>query len=362
MLSAVVAASAIAQTPSASSSSCPQCEHDESLRALARRTEKVRAEVDRLIKEAARQGSDADTLVIRQLSEALARLKASERALKTMAEREARVYRKAPAVAQGGAFGYTRQSHMPAGYMGVSLSGTTEVKADADELIVLYRDTPIIESVEPGSPAQRAGLESGDVVLAYNGAEVKGRSVSLTKLLKPGAKVVVRVRRNGSTKDIPVIIGSRESQATVVSSRVRARSVDPVTVQPGFEFTFDVEADSVQAGRRRPAPRTPRAEPVILPPLVSGARSALAGAEVQAIDAQLGEYFGTSRGIIVLHVAAGTPAHRAGIRGGDVIVRIGDDQVSRPADLQRALARSTTRVLDIEVLRRKERKDLVLKW
>lgn len=369
---AVVAISASAQSGASGGSTapCAQCPTDDAAtRRLMASRDKLRSEVDRLAKEAARQGYDADTALFRQLSDAIMRLKATERALKGMHEGQIE-YRRAPIApvpAHGAAYGYGANSEMPSGYMGISLSGTTEVKPGSDELIVLYKDTPIIEAVEPGSPAERAGLESGDVIIAYNGDELKGRSVSLTRLLKPGAKVTVRVRRNGTTKEIPVIVGSRSSYATAVSAlRSRQITIEPqVVVQPGFQFSFEDNDDTITVTRRSRAP-TPRARPAeqpMLPPLLSGTGSAFAGAELTASNQALGEYFGTARGIIVLHVAEGTPAARAGILVGDVITRIGDEQVAKPADFQRALARSTTRILDIEVLRRrKEKKDLVLKW
>jgi len=359
----VVPMSAAAQTAGAPCAQS-QCASDEDARrTLVARMEKLRADVDRLIREAARQGADTDSATLRRLSEALTRLNANGRALKVGSNREPYTYRRAPTPMQGAAYGYGSNSEMPSGYMGISLSGTIEVKPGADELIVLYRDMPIIEAVEPGSPAERAGLESGDVIIAYNGDELKGRSVSLTKLLKPGAKVTVRVRRDGTTRDIPVIVGRRSTP--VASPRMRQLMIDPkVMVQPGFEFSFETGDDSATIVRRPRAPRPPRmTEPAVMPHLLSGSGSAFAGAELTASNEALGEYFGTSRGIIVLHVAEGTPARQAGILVGDVIVRINDEPVSRPADFQRALARSNTRSVEIQLLRRKkEKKELVLKW
>lgn len=344
---------------------CPQCATDDATRrALSARTEKIRGEVEQLIKEAARQGSDTDSATLRHLSEALTRLKASERALKAATLRQTQV-NTTPAAALGASlYGYKTESQMPIGYMGISLSGTTEVKP-GDELIVTYRDTPIIESVEPGSPAARAGLESGDLVIAYNGEEVKGRTVSLTKLLKPGAKVVVRVRRNGTTRDIPVTIGSRVRTFSV-SRAPQASPGSRVEVSPAFEFTFDaLEDDTVHlTPRARTTTRPTRSpEPTMLPPMLSGTGSAFAGAELTASNSELGEYFGTSRGIVVLHVAEGTPARRAGVQVGDVITHIDDEPVSRPVDFQRAMAKSKTRSVELQILRKRtERRALVLKW
>jgi len=195
-------------------------------------------------------------------------------------------------------------------------------------------------------------------------AAKKTTTSAVTTPAKPvAAKVTVRVRRDGTTQDIPVIVGRRSTP--VASPRVRQLMIDPrVMVQPGFEFSFETGDDSATIVRSPRAPRPPRTtEPAVMPHLLSGSGSAFAGAELTASNEALGEYFGTSRGIIVLHVAEGTPARQAGILVGDVIMRINDEPVSRPADFQRALARSNTRSVEIQVLRRKkEKKELVLKW
>jgi S1-C subfamily serine protease len=79
----------------------------------------------------------------------------------------------------------------------------------------------------------------------------------------------------------------------------------------------------------------------------------------------MGEYFGVSRGLLVLRVGAGTPAARAGLRGGDVIVAAGDREVDSIRDLRDAITRAVNEddhTLPLSVIRKKEKVRVVLTW
>lgn len=63
----------------------------------------------------------------------------------------------------------------------------------------------------------------------------------------------------------------------------------------------------------------------------------VAGAEVTPLNPDLARYFGTGSGVLTVEVLEDTPAARGGLRGGDVIVRVGDEGVSSVAQLRTAL-------------------------
>jgi S1-C subfamily serine protease len=68
-----------------------------------------------------------------------------------------------------------------------------------------------VASVIAGSPAEKAGIAAGDVILAIDGADVadlKGYS-ALLKTKKPGDKVKVRVRRGDETKELEATLAAR---------------------------------------------------------------------------------------------------------------------------------------------------------
>lgn len=83
---------------------------------------------------------------------------------------------------------------------------------------------------------------------------------------------------------------------------------------------------------------------------------AVAGAELSELNPGLAEYFGTTDGVLVLNAREGTPAARAGLAPGDVIVRANDVDVRTIADLRRAIERGPRgQPVTLDVLRRGQR-------
>jgi hypothetical protein len=79
---------------------------------------------------------------------------------------------------------------------------------------------------------------------------------------------------------------------------------------------------------------------------------AVAGAELAPLNEGLSEYFGATDGVLVLNAREGTPAARAGLRAGDVIVRVGDTTVRSITELRRTIDRAPAGPIALGVLRR----------
>ena len=325
-------------------SPCTSCE-PAGTEELARRVEALRSELDRVLRELSRQQSDsAVRVVLQSLRDTRASLASAERTL-SRAHARALGDARAGMVAQAGM--------APAGYLGITISNATHSTSDG-KVLAYYADYPVVESVEPGSPAERAGLQTGDVILAYNGDELKRKTIVLSELLKPGARVTVRVRReDGERRDIPVIVGSRRT----AYDRTPGPVATPVTPMPPVEVSIGFGFDDQ---------RTPSPAPVAL---LSGWGSALAGAELTSSNAQLAKFFGRSDGVVVLRVERDSPAARAGLEVGDVIVSAGGRAIEGPADLQRAMMRRSSRKsIELEIFRRERagdeprQKTLTLRW
>jgi serine protease Do len=76
----------------------------------------------------------------------------------------------------------------------------------------------LVSSVEPGSPAAKAGLKEGDVILGINGQDIS-RSIDLSARvaeLRPGATATLNVWRKGAQQDVSVAVG--EAKATTVAN------------------------------------------------------------------------------------------------------------------------------------------------
>jgi serine protease Do len=79
----------------------------------------------------------------------------------------------------------------------------------------------LVSSVEKGSPAEKAGIEVGDVILKFNGRDVTS-SEDLPRLVgstKPGAKAAVQVMRNKTTREVALVVGEMPDEARTAQQR-----------------------------------------------------------------------------------------------------------------------------------------------
>ena len=113
------------------------------------------------------------------------------------------------------------EAAMPRGWIGFVAQGPgLEPRVEDGQLIVRYFSYPRILSVDPSSPAQRAGIATNDTLLAYDGHDVRENDISLTRLLRPNARVRVRVLRDGRVHEFPVTV------ATAPAGIARRRGVE----------------------------------------------------------------------------------------------------------------------------------------
>lgn len=182
------------------------------------------------------------------------------------------------------------------GRIGVSID---QVSRDVAESIGLGRPMgAMVRSVESGSPADKAGLEAGDIITKFNGAAIE-RATDLPRLVgntKPGTRATLTVFRKGATRELPVTVAEFEAEKPV-----RAAS--------------------------SPKEEKPKGSPA--------AQSV--GLQVSDLtDAQKKE-LKIKGGVKVDAVTEG--AARAGIREGDVIVQIGNVDVNNVREFEAALAK-----------------------
>jgi len=157
-----------------------------------------------------------------------------------------------------------------------------------------------VREVSPGGPAADAGMRAGDVIVAVNGAEVKGENparevMRLLRPVKPDSKVSVRVQREGSARDFTVV----------------ARAA------PGYFFE--------QFPDFGPEPR-PR------PLLLHGPVMEM---ELATLTPQLGRYFGSDKGVLVVRAPADGALK---LEDGDVILAIDGRAPSSGSHATRILA------------------------
>jgi len=240
------------------------------------------------------------------------------------------------------------------GWVGVAYT-TSIGQADPSGNMV-FSDYPVIESIEPGSPAERAGLEAGDKILALNSQDLKTNPIPLGNMLQPGRKIVFRFRRNDATREVSVIVAPRPAGT---AERIALTVIGP---------DFSPVGPAAERQRREVSmnmPMTGAPTPAMVP-LVFGfgpSSLAVAGAELTRLNQHLRELVGLkTAGVFVVNVAPGTPAMRAGLQSTDVIVRAGELAVENPGEIVRLMSEPGVSTLRLQIIRKKKPQTVTLRW
>ena len=176
----------------------------------------------------------------------------------------------------------------------------------------------LVRGVEAGAPADKAGIEAGDIITKFDGKQIE-KSTDLPRMVgnvKPGTKSVVTVFRRGSTREFSVVVAEIEAEK-------------PVRKAAG------------------PEPKPP----------VAGPAQALGLAVSEITDAQKKEL--KIKGGVKVDTAEGVAA-RAGLREGDVIIAIANVEITNAKEFETALAKlDKTKAVNV-LLRRGELAQYVL--
>jgi len=197
-----------------------------------------------------------------------------------------------------------RTGKITRGRIGIGVEG---VSRDAvDEFGLKDRKGAVVKTVSPGGAAAKAGLEPGDVIIAYNGKPVASRDelVQMVVATKPGTSVPVRIVRDRAEKTVNVTVDELDLEAEGnLASRNRERDDTGQSTSTGFGLRLQN----------------------------------ISPADARELKLE------SSRGALVADVDQGSPAARAGLRPGDVIVRVGREPIASATDAQRELTKVPSR-------------------
>lgn len=264
------------------------------------------------------------------------------------------------------------ENRRPDGWLGIVLDSDVELKRMQGVVTSRYLEYPEIVSVEPGSPAQKAGVEAGDRLLMLNGRDVRTPDLRIGEMLRPGAQLPIRVRRGLDTRTLQVLVERRPDTFDPPCRWVDQAIVDALREVPDEGVFVRVPDAPLPPPALAPTPAPQSALPRVAPtPPPVGAMvftfsqngpGTIAGAQLTALNEELGEPFGVERGVLVLKVLPGTPAEQAGLRGGDVILAVNGGEVADPSALIRAMNVSRSRELQLRVQRKKKPLTVALRW
>ncbi len=217
-------------------------------------------------------------------------------------------------------------------YLGVGLA---DIDADRASALKLNEPRGVeVTKVEEGSPAEKAGIKQGDVLLSYNGENILGAQ-QLGRLVREtpeGRRIKIQLWRDGKTQTLTTTTESRKAR--------------------DMEMPAELMNLHLPDMRNMTIPDFPT--PLML------WKSAALGIECEPLDSQLAQYFGVKQGVLVRSVANGSPAEKAGLKAGDVLTSIGDRPIASPRDVTGFLRMQHQPSSSIRVVVEREHRQLTL--
>ncbi|MDG6094982.1 Do family serine endopeptidase [Acetobacter sp. AN02] len=183
-----------------------------------------------------------------------------------------------------------KTGHVVRGYLGVEAQQISPTMASALGIKPSSPGAPpkgaLVANVSSGSPAEKGGLKSGDVILSLNGHSVDNpHSLAIrVAAIAPGSQATLAIMRNGASQTITVHIVSQSSAGTTGSASV-------------------------------------------------GQHGEKLGVALAPLSAQIRQELGIGRdvhGVVIHDIAPGSPAEQAGLHAGDIIQAVGNQAVDTP--------------------------------
>lgn len=191
-----------------------------------------------------------------------------------------------------------KQGRVVRGYMGVRIQDLNE--ALAEQFRIKERQGSLVSDVDPNSPAERAGLRRGDVILEFNGqrAADSAHLRNMVAMTPPGTKATLRISRDGKEQNVTVELGELKEKGTT---------------RPGAE---------------------------------SDVSNTLGGIEVDEVTPSLMRRFNLPQnvsGVIVTDIDPASTAAEAGLRPGDVIQEVNRQPIRNIQDFRKAVSAAGNR-------------------
>lgn len=234
--------------------------------------------------------------------------------------------------------------HGSQGYLGVTLADVDNDRANALKL----KDAKGAEvvTVDHDAPAGKAGLQVHDVILQMNGQTVEGAE-QLRRMLHEtpaGRAVNFVVSRDGQPMNLAAqLVDRRDLDREIWGKHINRP--EPEQEPPMTSFLNDKTIGNLGSGD--------------IWSRGSGGSFSV-GAVVDPLTAQLASYFGATEGmgLLVKSVDGKSPAAAAGLKAGDIVLKINEDAMGTRADWERVLRANQGKQVQLTVLREKKQQQL----
>ncbi len=238
-------------------------------------------------------------------------------------------------------FGIPSEDSGNSSYLGVDIA---DVNSERLGSLKLKEEKGVeVTMVDQDAPAGKAGIKEHDVILTLNGTVVESKS-QLQRMIHetpPGRVITLGLSRDGQPLTIKVQLADRRWEFRHMEN--------------GKDSDFHVEIPPIPPIPSLPDFDIPNIDVVYVH---SSTRS---GLMVENLSPQLSEFFGAKNGngVLVRSVERGSRADKAGLRAGDVIIRVGDQTVHDTSDFTHAFHSRSAGSVNVDVIR--DRKAQTLK-
>jgi serine protease Do len=262
------------------------------------------------------------------------------------------------AAAMGGSGGYS-SNHGRQGYLGVETRDLND-----DELATLkLKDLRGVEIVnlDHDGPACKAGMRMHDVILQVNGQVVDGEEQMrrMLKELQAGRTVSFVITREGQNQTLTLQMADRTTLG--LQAWEQHYSVPAPGETSGGGYVPRGNSFLGGGGSAASVTQTPKGHRDFLGTSMI-LSSSFTGAKLEVMGTQLAEFFGAEggAGLLVRSVDGNSPAEMAGLKAGDVVVRINSVALSNGADWTKTVHDNRGRPVPVVVLRDKKEQTLTL--
>ncbi len=237
----------------------------------------------------------------------------------------------------GQPFAFSSEDSGTSSYLGVDISDVTAERLSA---LKLKEEKGVeVTLVDQDAPAGKAGIKEHDVILTMNGTSIES-GAQLRRMIHeipPGRVVSFGLSRDGQPVTVKLQLANKHTEfAKGTKSK---------------EFHFEM-------------PNIPSMPDIDIPAInmVMVTSSARSGLMLENITPQLGEFFGVKNGngVLVRSVEKGSRAEKAGLRAGDVIVKVNNQPVHDTSDFAHAVRSRSGESVAVGVVRDKKEQNLNL--
>ena len=210
------------------------------------------------------------------------------------------------------------------GYLGIQIQPVDDDLADS--LGIPKNRGEFVQTVQPGEPAEKAGIRAGDIVLSVNGKTItRDQTLSfIVANVAPGTRVPIELIRNGQRNTVTATVGKRPTDEALRQQQLFDGNGDD---QNGNGMSQDEPSGLIQDKLGLSVvPLTPQ------------------------ITAQLGAAAGT-QGVAIADVDANSDAARKGLQRGDIVLTANYSAVASPAALEAAVKQAQAEDREAVLLR-----------